>query len=151
VDQCQARLLGRCVSERNLAVTHTFAAGVLPLLHQVPFRFDGHDAVADFGRELRGFLTADADNDWNWILRQVVDACAVDVKKLAIIGANLAAPQQANDLTASCSIACRWCTAGQPWPTTCSLRRSPAPRASVKPTLAHHADRRCRWATIAGW
>ena len=37
MDQCQARLLGCCVSERKLAVTRTFAAGVLPLLHHSRF------------------------------------------------------------------------------------------------------------------
>jgi hypothetical protein len=97
----------------------------------------------DFGGELRGFLTTDADHDGDWLLRHVVDACAVDVKKVSRIGADLAAPQQADDLDGFMQhrmslLHGRPAAADHVLVETlaCSDRKR-------KPALAHHANRGC--------
>ena len=52
---------------------------------------------------------------------------------------------------ASCSISCRTFAAGQPWPTTCSLRFSPEPRPSTKRSFDNSPSVAAFCATTAGW
>jgi hypothetical protein len=53
--------------------------------------------------------------------------------------------------TASASISWRTLTGGQPRPTTCSLRFSPAPRPRVNRPPDSNATVAAFWATTAGW
>ena len=53
---------------------------------------------------------------------------------------------------ASVNISCRTFAGGHPWPTTCSLRFSPAPSPSVnRPSPASSATVAACWATTVGW